>query len=123
MPGQKHLMIIDDSKVSRMMMTSIIKENYPELIIYEASNSQEAIDISIDKPIDFFSVDYNMPGLNGLETIEKLKQSFPDAAYALLSANTQDAIVTRANESNVNCFKKPISEELILSLMEYFINA
>jgi len=122
MHGQRHLMIIDDSRVSRMMMTTLIKTTHPEITIHEASNGQEAIDVSLDKSIDYFSVDYNMPGINGLETIEKLKQSFPEAVYALLSANTQDAIVSRAKESHINCFKKPINEELISSLMEHFIN-
>ena len=76
MSSSKTLMIIDDSKVSRMMITAIIKDKKPDLNIIESSNGNEALDLSKGKSIDFFSIDYNMPGIDGLELISQLKKRF-----------------------------------------------
>ena len=52
------LMVVDDSKVSRMMISAIVKDKYPEMVIHEASNGDEALALSNGKEIDLFSVDY-----------------------------------------------------------------
>ena len=120
MAKNKTIMIIDDSKVSRMMIIAIIKEKYPDHQFLEASNGDEAIEISTGKNIDSFSVDFNMPGMDGLELIEKLRKTFTKAKFALLTANIQQAIHDRAKSINTICINKPISETSIIKMLEYF---
>lgn len=120
MPENKTIMIVDDSKVSRMMITAIIKNNHPDMAFIEASDGGEAIELSKGQSIDFFSVDLNMPGIDGLELITKLKSNFPNSKYALLTANIQDAIKTKAEQAGAICINKPISETCIGTMLEYF---
>jgi len=120
MTSEKSLMIVDDSKVSRMMITTFIKEKKPELKLYEASNSDEALSLSKGKQINFFSVDYNMPGKNGMELISELKKTFPDSRFTLLTANIQDTIHEKAKNIGATCINKPISNESIESMLEFF---
>jgi len=114
------LMIIDDSKVSRMMISAIVKSTHPDIILLEASNAEEALEISQGKLINYFSVDFNMPGIDGLELIGKLKVNFPDGKFALLTANIQDAIQQRTLQAGAVCINKPISEASIARMLEYF---
>lgn len=114
------LMIIDDSKVSRMMISAIVKSTHPEINLLEASNAEEALELCQGKLIDCFSVDFNMPGIDGLELIGKLKVNYPDGKFALLTANIQDAIQQRALLTGAVCINKPISEASIAKMMEYF---
>jgi two-component system, chemotaxis family, chemotaxis protein CheY len=114
------LMIIDDSKVSRMMISAMIKSTHPEIDLLEASNAQEALDICQGKPIDYFSVDFNMPGIDGLELIAKLKAIYPNGKFALLTANIQEAIQQKSLQAGAVCINKPISEASIAKMLEYF---
>lgn len=120
MSSGKTLMIIDDSKVSRMMIKAIIKDKRPDLNILEASNGDEALSSSKGKTIEFFSVDYNMPGIDGLELINRFKDDFSRSKFALLTANIQDATHAKAKSIGATCINKPISEESILKMLEYF---
>lgn len=120
MSSGKTLMIIDDSKVSRMMITAIIKDKIPDINILEASSGDEALILSKDKSIDFFSVDYNMPGIDGLELISLLKKNYARSKFALLTANIQDATHTKAKGIGAACINKPISEDSIHRMLEHF---
>lgn len=113
-------MVVDDSKVSRMMIKAIIIDKFPDMIIYEASNGQEAIDLSHKKDIDFYSVDFNMPIMDGIEFISKMKAESSNAKFALLTANIQKSTHNKAKEIGAICINKPISEKCIVKMLEYF---
>ena len=118
--SKKILLIVDDSKVSRMMLSMKIKEIKPNVDIIEAKDGDEAIEKTKGKHIDYFSIDLNMPGLNGLEVIERLKPDFPEAKFALFTANIQDGTQKKAEALDACCVHKPIGEESINKLLGYF---
>ncbi|VAW56144.1 hypothetical protein MNBD_GAMMA07-426 [hydrothermal vent metagenome] len=114
------LMIVDDSKVSRMMIKSIVLNKSPDIEIYEAADGQSALDQAEGKSIDYFSVDYNMPIMDGIEFITKMRQHDSQAKFALLTANIQEATHKKADEIGAKCINKPINEACINTLLEYF---
>jgi len=116
----KTLLIVDDSKVSRMMLSALIKDKFPDLILMEAENADDAQQKVEGNDIAYFSVDLNMPGLNGLELIEILKPKYPDSKFALFTANIQDSTHEQANALNICCVNKPITEESVGKMLEYF---
>ena len=120
MTNKKSLLIVDDSKVSRMMISAIVKDKYPDLIIFEAANGDDAKSIVDSNEINFFSIDYNMPGINGIDLISHLKKSLPNAKYTLLTANIQDSTHKKVESVGAVCINKPISEESITNMVEYF---
>ncbi|HFE38758.1 MAG TPA: response regulator [Gammaproteobacteria bacterium] len=118
--SEKILMIVDDSKVSRMMLTAQIKQLKPDLQLIEAENAEDAVAKLQGKQIDYFSVDLNMPGKNGLELIADIKPEHPNAKFALLTANIQEGTHKKSEELGVCCVNKPITEESVGQLMDYF---
>lgn len=120
MSDNKTLMIVDDSKVSRMMIKAIVINNYPEMNILEAGDGNEALELAEGKIIDFFSVDYNMPNMSGIEFITEMRNRRPEAKYALLTANIQEATHKKAEQVGAKCINKPISETSITSMLEHF---
>jgi len=113
-------MIVDDSKVSRMMIKAIILDKVPNINILEASDGQEALSIAEGEKVDYFSVDYNMPNMDGIEFITKMSEQRTDSKFALLTANVQEATHTKAAEIGAKCINKPINENCIMSMLEYF---
>lgn len=120
MTQSRHILIIDDSRVSRMMIHTIIANKQPDWVIHEAGNSDEAQQLAAEFPVDYFTVDLNMPGINGFELVERLKTSHPQAHFVILTANIQEATHKKSAEIGARCVNKPITEKTIDSILEYF---
>ena len=118
---KKTLLIVDDSRVSRMMLKSIISYRRPDWAILEAEHAANALEVLESNEVDLFSIDLNMPGIDGLELIEQLRTRYPDSGMALLTANIQDATHQRANKLGVSCINKPITEESVDLMLESFL--
>ena len=58
-------------------------------------------------------VDFNMPGLDGLELIAKIRKTNPTMPLAVISANLQDEIVGRARELNAAFVAKPLTDDAL----------
>jgi len=120
MSNNKTLMIVDDSKVSRMMIKAIVIDKHPDMTIYEASDGQEAMNTSEGKNIDFYSVDYNMPVMDGIEFISLMRDKQVNSKFTLLTANIQEATHIKAKKIGAICINKPIDEKCIVEMLEYF---
>ena len=116
----KTVLIVDDSKVSRMMIQALIKELDSSINILESESGDTALEMVKKHKIDYFSVDLNMPGMDGLELIAKLKPDYPNAKYSLLTANVQDATRKQCDDLGIKYTEKPVTEDSIKGMLEYF---
>jgi len=114
---QNSILVIDDSRMSRMMLSTIIKDLHPDWIIEAAEDAEAALKLTKTKSFDMFTIDFNMPGINGLELAEKLKVDFPSAKMALLTANIQDSIRNKAEAVGVEFIAKPITVEKVIAFV------
>jgi len=106
-------LIVDDSKMSLMILRKIISTKHPEWEIFEASDGQQAVDIAKEEEFDLILLDYNMPNMNGGEAAKILRPQFPHARIAFLTANIQDAIKNQAVELKIDFIPKPITPDKI----------
>ncbi|MCP4430765.1 MAG: response regulator [Gammaproteobacteria bacterium] len=114
------LLIVDDSKVSRIMIRGIVENKRPEWEVVEAATGEEALEQAAQTDIDFFSFDLNMPGIDGLEAVAQLPEKYASTPKVLLTANIQDNIANRATALDVSCIHKPITEDCIDKMLEIF---
>ena len=63
MANSKTVLVVDDSRMARMMITKIIHSHHPEWEMLEAKSAQEALLVSDGKSIDIMTLDMNMPGM------------------------------------------------------------
>jgi CheY-like chemotaxis protein len=114
----KTILVVDDSLVSRMMIKAIIKSHVEGGEIIEAGSGAEALDkVEDNQPIDIAFVDFNMPGMTGLELISALGEKLTIPKIALLTANIQDEIKAQALAAGVTFLNKPINEDVIASFL------
>jgi two-component system, chemotaxis family, chemotaxis protein CheY len=106
-------LIVDDSRMSRMIVKRIIASTHPEWKIEEAGDGQEALDKASEKDFELIFLDYNMPIMNGGEVAEILRPRFPEAKIAFLTANVQEAIKNKAIDLHIDFIPKPITEAKI----------
>lgn len=105
------ILIVDDSKLARIVMGKALAALHPDWRKLEAANAEEALAWVEREAVDVLVLDFNMPGRNGLELAEELRDRFPRLPIALATANIQDEIVSRARAANVVFVPKPITEE------------
>lgn len=105
------VLIVDDSKLARIVVGKAIAALQPEWRRVEAGTADEALTLLDSQSVDVIILDYNMPGRNGLELAEELRARFPQMPIALATANVQDEIVARARSAHVTFVPKPINED------------
>ena len=117
MSEKRTVLIVDDSRVSRMMVKSIAKQNYPEVTIFEAGNADDTLALDITDELTHIICDYNMPGMDGLSLCKALQKDHPSSYITLLTANIQAATRNKAQDMGIHFAKKPVTEERILSIL------
>ena len=109
------ILVVDDSLVARLMLKQIIKETFPDWEIYDVANGDDALVVTASNTdIDIAILDYNMPGMTGLELAEKIIKTCPIPRMALLTANIQDHVKEHAEPLGLTFLNKPIQEEIVV---------
>ncbi|MEJ9279582.1 response regulator [Ureibacillus thermosphaericus] len=114
--------IVDDDRASRAMITQIIEDSQLGTVIGEASNGQEAITQILVMQPDFVIIDLLMPILDGLATIEQLRENLYDGKFIMISQVINKEMVAQAYEKGIEFFiHKPINKvevEMVLRKTE-----
>jgi two-component system chemotaxis response regulator CheY len=114
------LLIVDDSKMSRVMIGKIVASLRPDWRIIEAVSGDEAlIKVEQEHP-DLVSMDVNMPGMSGLEAAGRIRLHHPDIRIVLCTANIQDAVRVAAEKAGVHFVGKPITPQSITQMISLF---
>jgi CheY-like chemotaxis protein len=110
---QHNVLIVDDSKLARMVMASAFRRLRADWSLTEATNADEALSAISAGAVEIALVDFNMPGTDGLELVARIRQIHPSMPVALVSANVQDEIIAGARELNVAFIAKPLADEAL----------
>lgn len=114
------LLIVDDSRMSRMLIRAIIADSRPSWRIIEAVNGDEAIALANETPPDFVSMDVNMPGISGLEAAGRIRIRHPDTRITLCTANIQESTREAASRAGVHFVAKPITAQSVADAIAFF---
>lgn len=83
------VMLVDDSGVSRALMTRWIEEGGAGRVVATASNGRAAIEALVATRIDVVVLDIEMPELDGLAALPRLLAAQPDVQVLMASSLTQ----------------------------------
>jgi two-component system chemotaxis response regulator CheY len=121
--AEKILLVVDDSRLSRMMIGAAVKEYNNGWAVLEASTADEAVIQCEKHNITAITLDMNMPGRNGLEVAPKLKELIPNVYIALLTANVQNSIKVEAANLGLTFISKPVTEEKVIGFLKTVENS
>lgn len=111
-----HLLIVDDSRMSRLILQGLVLQAHPQWTIVHASSGEEALQLVRENPVDLVSMDFNMNGMNGLEAALELRKIQPGVPIAILTANVQTAVQARIEEAGMAFIAKPITANAVTQL-------
>jgi DNA-binding NarL/FixJ family response regulator len=109
------ILTVDDHPVLREGIASIIACEPDLSLIAEASNGQEAIEISRHERPDITLMDLQMPGLGGIDAIAAIRSEFPKARIIVLTTYRGDVQAVRAFKAGASGYllKSMLRKELI----------
>jgi len=95
----KTILVVDDSGTVRQQVSMALKQ--AGFAIVEAADGEEALAALEANRIDMVVCDVNMPVLNGLEMVEKVKQRPEHKALPILMLTTegQPSMIKRAKQA------------------------
>ncbi len=111
-----NILLVDDSSFMRRMLRGVLGPK--RFSIFEAKDGVSGLEILDNEDIQLVLLDYEMPGMDGIEMIEKVKKDirFLELPIIMLSGNDDKNVVARALKNGASDFlKKPFAtEELLL---------
>lgn len=83
--------------------------------VIAVNNGRDALDIVESRPVDIIILDENMPGLTGLETLQRIKQSAPHIPVLMITKSEEENIMDQAVGSKIADYLiKPVNPNQIL---------
>jgi NarL family two-component system response regulator LiaR len=97
MPGDElrkiKVLLVEDHAVVREGTAELINRQVDMLVVGEAGDGQEAVDLAARLSPDVILMDVALPGLDGISATRKIKQNSPTIAVLALSAHDEDQYV------------------------------
>lgn len=107
--------IVDDEPIEAKALEWILKEAFPELTVYQETSGRKILELAEFHKPDLLIADIQMPGINGLDLIHELKDSFPKMKVILVSAYEEFEYAQRAIQLEVKHYLvKPAGREEIV---------
>ena len=109
-------MIIDDSRAIRRILGDTIRELGFE--VWEAANGREALDRldEVGEPVSLMLIDWNMPVMNGLEFVTKVRldERFKSSLLVMVTTETAVDQMVKALDAGANEYiMKPFTKAVI----------
>jgi len=112
------VMVVDDSRISRMMVSSMLAKTNFEVCAM-AENSAEAVALYAKTKPDVVTMDMNLPDADGIECTRRIHAIDPKAKIVMISAMKDAKLIMQGRMAGIGSFlQKPVStNELIDTLM------
>lgn len=105
------ILIVDDSRTSRKILKGILEGN-GYTVIGEATNGQEGYERYAELKPDVVTMDITMPVLDGIESLRKIKDDYPEAKVIMVTAAGQKTKMVEAVQNGADEFVgKPFDPE------------
>ncbi len=116
--AKTQVMLVDDHAVVRMGFKMLL-ETDPEIeVIAEANSGEQAIRDAVSLQPDVIVMDITMPGIGGMEAIERILAKEPNAKILVLSAHEDSVHPKRVLNAGAQGYltKRSAAEELIKAI-------
>jgi len=110
------VLIIDDEKPIREAMRSILE--YEDFEVLDAANGKEGLDLLGSRPPDAVLLDVKMPGMDGMEVLDRIRRDHPEVPVVIVSGHGTIAAAVEAIQRGAYSFieKPPDADKILVTL-------
>lgn len=115
-----HLLIADDEMLERAVLYKTLQKNLGDrCTIFQAENGREALRIYEEQRIQVAILDIEMPGINGIEAAERIREKDKDCCLIFLTAFDEFAYAKKAiTVRALDYLLKPYEERELMLVVE-----
>ena len=84
-PTRPSILVVEDFHLLRVSVIQWLKFRFPGCIVQGVGSGEEALAHARTFPQDIVLMDIDLPGINGLETTQRMKQESPETAVVMLT--------------------------------------
>ena len=119
----KRVLIADDDVMNRMMVRKILEEM--SINVLEAHDGNKVLDIFKAISCDLVIMDIQMPGMDGLEAVKRLRELNSDVSVIALSGYSDEELVGQAMKAGMSDYLiKPVNKKVLYrKLRKYLSNS
>lgn len=109
------ILIADDHAIVREGLKQIVAQTTDIVVVGEASNAAETLEMVRKLPIDLLLLDISMPGRSGLDVLVEIKRDLPEIPVLILSLHPEDQYALRMLKAGASGYvtKESASDQLI----------
>jgi two-component system alkaline phosphatase synthesis response regulator PhoP len=118
---KKILVVDDEPDILKVVIFRLKKLGYE---VISKTNGNDALAAAQSEKPDLIVMDYRMPGMNGLETAEKMRvdETLKKTPIILLSASSSSDISEAVKDAEVNEYiKKPFNPEQFMAAVGKYL--
>lgn len=114
------ILVVDDSLTFLVDSERLILKGVPHAEVLTAGGGEEALETLEAESVDLILTDLHMPGMNGLELVEALKENHAHIPVVLMTGSGSEAIAVCALESGAASYvpKGDLTYCLVPTLMK-----
>ena len=111
------VLIVEDVKAMCKIFSKVLTDSGYETII--ALDGTEAVRLYRSDRPDVVLMDITIPGKNGLETFEEIRQIDPDAQVIMLTALSQEPLIAEAMRLGARDYlAKPVTTDQLIATVQ-----
>ncbi|MDH7570383.1 MAG: response regulator transcription factor [Armatimonadota bacterium] len=112
------LLLADDHAVLRSGLRLLLSEQPDMEVVGEASDGEEAVAKTLELKPDMVLLDITMPGMGGLEALERIKKELPSVKVVILTMHDDESYMERIMTSGGSGYvlKKAADTELLCAI-------
>jgi len=94
--GDVSVLHVDDDRDFADLTASYLEREADDLAVETASSAAEALERLSDEAFDCVVSDYDMPGTDGIEFLERVRETWPDLPFVLFTGAGSEAVASDA---------------------------
>lgn len=114
----RNILLIDDHAVVRKGLKAILEEEFGDVSVDEADTGHDGISRLREHPPEAVVLDINLPDMNGLEVLKRIRMEWPKLPVLILSIYGEDQYGVRMMRSGASGYltKSSAPEHLVTAL-------
>jgi signal transduction histidine kinase len=119
-PGVVHVLLVDDHKIVREGIAQLLQSQPGIMIVGEAADGKEAVDLALELRPDAIVMDVTMPRLDGVDATRQIVAALPEVRIIALSTHEERDMSTAMIEAGAVAYltKGGRADDLVAAVLQ-----